>query len=244
MSDHHVIEAQLHGKGGQLLGKYLPEFVYGGMDGCVTTFAVVAGSAGAGLSTNIVLILGFANLIADGFSMSVGNYLSANAERDRYYRHKRVERWEVDHLPEAEKQEIREIYEQKGLSGPVLNEVVDIITSNKERWVNEMMHSELGMSPPDKIPMRTATMTFLSFNLMGLVPLLVYIGDALLQFDQSLLFPMASVLTALGFVTIGWLKGLVNRSKRFRSIAQTLLLGLAAAVLAYVAGAVLERILS
>ena len=65
---HDDHEEELHGKQGNFKD-YIGEFVYGGIDGSVTTFAVVAGSTGASLDTSVVLILGFANLIADGFSM-------------------------------------------------------------------------------------------------------------------------------------------------------------------------------
>ncbi|HUC79925.1 MAG TPA: VIT1/CCC1 transporter family protein, partial [Flavisolibacter sp.] len=67
--------------------RYLGPFVYGGMDGCVTTFAVVAGAVGAGMNSSIILILGFANLLADGLSMSIGAYLSAKSERSNYRKH-------------------------------------------------------------------------------------------------------------------------------------------------------------
>lgn len=62
--------------------KYLPEFVYGGIDGAVTTFAIVAGVVGASLSPAIILILGFANVLADGFSMGISNFLSQTSEND------------------------------------------------------------------------------------------------------------------------------------------------------------------
>src|SRR5687768_1256069 len=79
--------------------KYLGPFVYGGIDGSVTTFAVVAGSVGAGLNTSVIIILGLANLLADGFSMSIGAYLSAKSQRSYYYKQKAIEYWEVDNLP-------------------------------------------------------------------------------------------------------------------------------------------------
>lgn len=79
---------------------YIGEFVYGGIDGSVTTFAVVAGAAGANLDSSVVIILGFANLIADGFAMSVGSYLSNKSELERFEKHEQVEYWEVEHLPE------------------------------------------------------------------------------------------------------------------------------------------------
>ena len=92
---------------------YISEFVYGGIDGAITTFAVVAGAAGANADVYWVLIFGFANLIADGFSMSVGNFFAVKAERDNFEKHRDIEYWEVDNLKEKEVQEIREIYEAK-----------------------------------------------------------------------------------------------------------------------------------
>ena len=72
---------------------YIGEFVYGGIDGSVTTFAVVAGSAGAGLDSSVIIILGFANLLADGFAMSVGSYLSNKSEKENYEKHRQIEYW-------------------------------------------------------------------------------------------------------------------------------------------------------
>ncbi len=80
---------------------YLDEFVYRGIDGSVTTFAVVAGATGAGLDSEVVIILGFANLIADGFSMSVGSYLSKKTKNELYKKHKNIEYWEIEHLPKT-----------------------------------------------------------------------------------------------------------------------------------------------
>lgn len=74
------------------LEDYLSEFVYGGIDGAVTTFAVVAGATGAKFDTQVILVLGFANLIADGFSMSVGSYLSKKSEHEVMHK-----RGETDH---------------------------------------------------------------------------------------------------------------------------------------------------
>src|SRR5436190_7705746 len=106
------MEDQLHSNKGFLFFNkdYIPEFVYGGIDGAITTFAVVAGATGANLEISIVIILGFANLIADGFSMSVGNYFSTKAGRDSYDKHKAVEYWEIENLREKEIEEIRQIY--------------------------------------------------------------------------------------------------------------------------------------
>ena len=222
---------------------YLGEFVYGGIDGSVTTFAVVAGSAGANLPVEVVLILGFANLIADGFSMSVGNFLSVKSEIDNYNKHKRTEYWEIDNIPDAEKEEIREIYIKKGFKGELLDQIVNTITSDRELWVNEMMKEELEMQEPNKSPYHTAGATFISFIIVGLIPLLVYIYQLLAEIQLENTFLIASVLTGMAFIIIGYLRSYVTHTNKLKSIFQTLLLGAIAAGLAYYVGVFLKQLL-
>lgn len=244
MSSSHQHESRVHGSKYPLVNKfqeYLGEFVYGGIDGSVTTFAVVAGAAGAGLESSVVIILGFANLIADGFAMSVGSYLSTKSERENYDKHKKIEYWEVDHLPEKEREEVREIYQSKGFEGELLEQVVDTITADKDRWVDVMMKEELEMSESTKSPIAMGAVTFLSFQLFGLIPLLVYVWDYLNPLDLSL-FTYSSILTGLTFGLIGYLKAVVNQTKTLRSVIETLLLGGAAAALAYFVGDLLESL--
>lgn len=219
---------------------YLGEFVYGGIDGSVTTFAVVAGAAGAQMNSEVVIILGFANLLADGFAMSVGSYLSTKSEKENYNKHKAVEYWEVDHLPEKEKQEIREIYQEKGFEGELLEQIVDTITADKDRWVDVMMKEELEMSEETKSPITMGGMTFVSFALFGFIPLLIYVIDYFSPRDVNL-FMISSILTVLAFLAIGYLKSVINQTHRVRSVLETLFLGGAAATLAYYVGVVLEK---
>ena len=143
---------------------YLGEFVYGGIDGSVTTFAVVAGAVGASLDSSIIIILGFANLFADGFSMSVGSYLSSKSEIDNFKKHQKIEYWEVENIPEAEREEIRDIYREKGFEGELLEQVVEVITSDKDRWVDVMMKDELSMMETNKSPFAMGAVTFISFH--------------------------------------------------------------------------------
>lgn len=220
---------------------YLGEFVYGGIDGSVTTFAVVAGASGAKLDSAIIIILGFANLIADGFAMSVGSYLSTKSQKQNYEKHKAIEYWEVDNMPEREKEEVREIYEAKGFKGELLEQVVEVIISDKKRWIDVMMKEELEMAEETKSPFMMGLMTFISFLLMGFIPLLIYVVDYLspLTFD---LFKVSSALTALCFLGIGYLKALATSTNKARSILETLLLGGAAATLAYFIGDFLEHL--
>lgn len=106
---------------------------------------MVAGAEGAGLGVIVVVILGLANLIADGFSMSVGNFFSTKAERDNFEKHRQVEYWKVENLREKEIAKIRQIYEAKGFKEELLEEVVEVITANKDVWVDTMMKEELEM---------------------------------------------------------------------------------------------------
>ena len=207
LQSHAEAESHIHGEKSvfRRFQDYLGEFVYGGIDGSVTTFAVVAGSAGAGLESSIVIILGFANLIADGFAMSVGSFLSTKSEKQKYEKHKAIEYWEVDNLPEKEREEVREIFEAKGFSGELLEQVVDTITADKDRWVDLMMKEELEMAEETKSPFAMGSVTFLSFALFGMVPLLIYVIDYLNPISRDL-FLISSVLTALCFIVIGFLK--------------------------------------
>lgn len=241
---HH--EGSLHNQKGWMAKwqDYIGEFVYGGIDGSVTTFAVVAGSAGANLDSSVIIILGFANLIADGFAMSVGSYLSNKSEKENYEKHERIEYWEVDHLPEKEKEEIREIYQAKGFEGELLEQVVDVITADKDRWVDVMMKEELNMTKADKSPFAMGAMTFVSFITVGLIPLIAYIWDYNNEEASTNLFGISILLTSLAFISIGWLKSYVAETSRMRSILETLFLGSAAAVLSYFVGSFLENLIS
>ncbi len=239
-------EDQIHGRN-TLLGKqqkYLGEFVYGGIDGSITTFAVVAGAAGAHLDSSIVVILGLANLIADGFSMSVGSYLSKKSELEHYQKHRNIELWEIEQWPDREMEEIREIYRAKGFKGELLEQVVTVITSNKATWADEMMLGEHEMIPEKKSPVRMGLVTFISFFVVGFIPLAVYVWHFMQPNPGSEpLLPIASGLTLVAFVVIGYLKSYVAQTNKWRSISETVALGAIAAGLAYFTGSFLETIL-
>lgn len=221
---------------------YLGEFVYGGIDGSVTTFAVVAGAVGAGLSSSIILILGFANLLADGLSMSIGAYLASKSEKDKYEKHKALEHWEIDNLPEEERQEIYDIYKKKGFEGELLEKTVDLITGDRKRWVDEMMKEELGMIKDSRSSVAIGLVTLASFIIIGFIPLSLYLIDFVRPLDIDH-FTWTSILTALAFVFIGFLKSFVNEKSIFRGVMETLLLGCIAAIVAYFVGDILEGIL-
>jgi vacuolar iron transporter family protein len=222
---------------------YLPEFVYGGIDGTITTFAVVSGAVGASLDISIIIILGIANLIADGFSMSVGNFFSNKAQRDAYDKFKKQEYWEIENLRESEIEEIREIYAKKGFKDKLLEDVVKVICSDKDVWVDIMMKEELLMIKDDRTPLKTALATFTSFNIMGAVPLLFYVISLWNEIDYKSLFIYTCIATALSLIIIGIMKSFMNKKNIIGGITETVGLGGIAAILAYFVGAVLEKVI-
>jgi vacuolar iron transporter family protein len=245
LKQHQLKENQIHREGKFLFFSrdYISEFVYGGIDGAITTFAVVAGAAGADAGLEWVMIFGFANLIADGFSMSVGNFFSVKAERDNYEKHKQIEYWEVENLREKEVQEIREIYATKGFEGELLDQVVEVITRDKDVWVDTMMKEELEMSKEEKPAVKTALATFISFNLVGFIPLLAYVMALLIDIQSEWLFPMSCIATAIALGIVGYLKSIVTKKSSLQGVLETLSLGGLAAFLAYYAGEVLAKYL-
>lgn len=230
-----------------LFGKYeefVPEFVYGGIDGAVTTFAVVAASAGAELGAGVVLILGISNMLADGLSMSVGSFLSTKADRERYDHIEAEEYEETEKFPEEERDEIRRIYAEKGFKGPMLEDIVQHIVADKDLWVSEMMVGEHSLIREDKNPSTNALMTFISFCVLGFIPISPYVYAFVAGVELSHAFTIACVATAVAFTIIGYLKGLVNHTHKFRAVLETLLLGGIAAGVAYSVGDWLEKLIS
>lgn len=225
------------------LQDYLGEFVYGGIDGTVTTFAVVSGAVGAGLENSVIIILGFANLLADGFAMSVGAYLSAKSVKDNYEKHKDMAYANIDIAPEKERLEVKEIFRNKGFEGDLLNEVTGIITSDKDRWVDTKMKESLDVTKEGRAPFKIGLVTYLSFVTIGLIPLVIYVWDFIWGFEGGL-FVWTSILTSIAFLFIGWLKTYVTETSKLKGMLETLLLGALAAMVAYYVGDLLESIIS
>ncbi len=237
---HHdgTVHEQFHSR---VAGGYLRDFVYGANDGIITTFAVVAGVAGANLSAAVVLILGFANLLADGFSMGMSNYLGEKSNRDYMATERAREEWEVEHLPEEERMEVRELYKHKGFSGALLEEVVVVLTSNKKRWVDEMMIGEHGLVPIDKSrkPWKNAAVTFGAFVVTGVVPLTPYVFGHTSQNT----FPYAVAATAAILFLVGSLRCLFTQRRWWISGLEMLGVGALAATVAYLVGNFLSRVI-
>lgn len=225
-----------HGRRSQ----HLADAVLGATDGIVTTFAVVAGAAGAYLSPGIVLIMGFANLLADGFSMAVGNYLGARSQQEYWEQERTRELWEVEHLPDAEREEIRRLYQRKGLEGETLERVVATITSDKDRWVEEMMREELGIQEERIAPLASGVVTFTAFVLTGFLPLLSYVLAFFSFVLTPMAFPLSLGLTAAGLFAVGAARRFMTGRPWWRSGLEILSVGGFAAACAFMVGHLLQ----
>ncbi|MHC4547705.1 MAG: VIT1/CCC1 transporter family protein [Planctomycetota bacterium] len=213
---------------------YLGDGLLGAIDGTVTTFAIVAGATGAQFAGGVALVLGLANVLADGFSMAVGNFLRAKADRQVVAHARRVEEHHIEQIPHGEREEIRQIFALKGFKGSMLDEAVDIITRDRRRWVDTMLTEELGLRLETPEPLRAAAVTFFSFLVAGLVPLLpLFIATG---FAAAQVFWWSAAATACTFVLVGLVKGYLLRGSPLLSGVETLLVGGGAATLAYLVG--------
>jgi len=221
-------------------GSYVGDFVYGAIDGSVTTFAIVSGVTGAALSSNIVIILGLANLLADGFSMAVGNYLSSKSDREFIAKERKREEWEIENYPKGEIEEIRVIMRRKGFKGRDLERAVKTITSNKKVWVDTMMADELYLMEDKTSPVKKGTVTFASFLLIGAIPLIPYFLSFLFDIIKENVYLLSVIMTGIAFFFIGSAKVYVTGKNWFKSGLETLLVGSVAAVIAYFIGFLLR----
>lgn len=221
---------------------WISDFVYGGIDGSVTTFAAVAGVAGAQLPVSIVLIMGFANLLADGVSMSVGKYSSDKAEKQRIQKIRRLEYQSIQEKPEEEIAEIEEILRHHGFTGQALASAVNVITHNKDAWVELMMKYEFNVVEEAIYPLRSAVTTFIAFNVVGLIPLLGYLFMPILKLNAGQVFFVTCIFTMIALFIVGAVKSRVTDEAWWKSGSKTLLAGGVAASLAYVVGYFLRDI--
>jgi vacuolar iron transporter family protein len=216
---------------------YIRDWVYGGIDGTVTTFAVVAGVTGADLSTKALLILGAANLFADGFSMAAANFSGTRAEMEEYEQVRRMEERHVDFAPEGEREEVRQIFRAKGFEGEALESAVNVITEKRERWIETMMTEEHGLPPISRSPGRAALTTFLAFLVCGSIPLVPFVLGLPATVEAS------TLMTGLTFFSIGSMRSRWSPSPWWRAGLETFTIGISAAAMAYVVGVILGGLL-
>lgn len=235
--DTDAIQQRLHQPA---RANYLRDAILGGIDGCVTTVAVVAGVAGAGLPGVVAFVLGLSSLVADAFSMGVSNYQGVKSDDDARHRLRSQEQRHIRLAPQGEREEIRVIFREKGFQGDILERIVDTISADRKRWIDTMIQEEYGLPLSGPSPWRAALATFGVFLLAGalpLLPLLVAWPGARTPFLVS---GGVAVLVLFG---IGYVKGIIVQMPRWRAGLETLLMGGAASLLAFLFGFFLEPML-
>ena len=223
---------------------YVRDFIYGAVDGAITTFAIVAGVAGAGLSSAVIIILGFANLLADGFSMAVSNYLGTRAENQHRTKVRNREIEEIKQFPEGEVEEIRQIYARKGFHGRVLEDAVEVITSDEKTWVDTMVQEEFGLSLQSHNPIKAGLATFVAFCLVGFIPLITYVANWISPGLVSHAFALSAGLTGIAFFIVGAMKGRFVDQGWLISGLETVAIGGIAAAMAFGVGLLLKGLVA
>lgn len=208
----------------------LKDLIYGGIDGAITTFAIVAGVEGAGLSHGVIVALGFANILADGFSMAASNYSGTKAELDDRKRIIEVEKRHIANNPDGEMEELRQILARWGLKGTMAREVAVAISQDKETWIDIMLTEEYGLPRAMPSAMKAALSTFGAFLVCGMIPLLPFV----LGVPNA--FPIAIAVTLLTFFLIGTGKSRWSLSSWWKSGVETLSIGAVAALIAFFVG--------
>lgn len=236
---HEKFTHMHHEKMHQAGGKYLGDLVYGANDGIITTFAVISGAAGAALSPGIVVILGLANLLADGISMGLSNFLSLRSERDFHAMERARENLEIEKFPNEEREEVRVALRKWGVPENHIPLILASITSDKKRWVDFMMVEELGIveSRVD-FPAKHGLVTFAAFMAAGILPLIPYLFGVAVEYQ----FLTSIAATAVALFVVGSARSAVVKTSWLRSGLEMLLVGGLAALAAYLVGGAVKAL--
>ena len=233
--------SKLHGR---FQSGLLKAVVYGANDGIVTTFAVVAGVSGAGLAPAVILILGIGNMIADGLSMGLGDFLGERSERRHMQHQYKIESWETKNIPEEEREELCVFFKKYDVQKPEAKQLADIITKNPKLWTMLGFVDEFGIAPNfEKGLWKSGLITFISFVVAGSLPLLPYILGALgapIPLEHQFSISIFATVTSLFFV--GSLRTLITKGDWWKNGFEMLFIGTIAASAAYFVGAVIESV--
>jgi VIT1/CCC1 family predicted Fe2+/Mn2+ transporter len=173
--------------------------------------------------------------------MAVGNFLGVRSEAQQREELRREEHREILAIPEGEREEIRQIYAAKGFDGDLLEQIVEVITASPDRWVDTMLVEEHGVELEGPVPLRAGLSTFVAFVLVGFVPILPFVAEALGAGDMHA-WSLSMVLTAIAFFAVGAVKGAVVNRRVWQDGLETLALGGAAALVAFGVGWALRGI--
>lgn len=234
----HDVSTEMH----QTEGGFLKPLIFGGLDGILTSFAIVAGASGGNMDVTVVLVLGFSNIFADALAMGVGEFLSSKAENEWILSERRRENWEMENYPEGEIREMIDIYESRGMNREDATKVIETMAKYKDFFVDIMMTEELALQVPEedhKIEsMKEGVVMFCAFATFGSLPLLGYVIIPALfpTLGEEVLFTAACIITGLVLFGMGCVKSIFSAANWFICGLETFLLGGACATVAYTIG--------
>lgn len=186
-------------------GPFLKDAILGGQDGLVNVLGIVLGVATATTDLRVILVSGLAATFAESISMGAVLYTSTKAAKEHYYAELERERQEIETIPELEKEEIREIYYNKGFRGKQLTKLVNTITSNKELWLDTMMTEELRLFPDEyEKPLKKGIFVGLAAMVGSIIPLLPFFFLPILFAKYAALIVSAGILFSVGVVKASW----------------------------------------
>jgi VIT1/CCC1 family predicted Fe2+/Mn2+ transporter len=199
------------------------DIVIGMSDGLTVPFALAAGISGVpGAQTKIVVLAGLAEIAAGSIAMGLGGYLAAKTDAEHYFTEQQRENWEIDHLPEREREEVADVFRGYGMADVHIQPILDAMNTNHTQWLDFMMRFELGLEPPDPRRARSSAITIgLSYVVGGFIPLLPYI--LIPNLTAALIVSVVVTLTAL--FLFGYIKGRFTGTRPLRSGLQTMLVG-------------------
>lgn len=232
-----TITSSQHHEPHTLVGGFLKEAVFGFNDGIVSTFAVIAGLSGGAVEHKTVLLAALATLFAGAFSMGLGTYIGSKAEKEHYEGELAREKYEVKHMPEAERQEIREIYAAKGFSGKLLEDVVEKITKDEKVWIDVMMKDELGFAEAPPKPGINGVIMSVSFTVGSLLATFAYFFPPLgTTFGMTHNFLISLGVSVVALLIVGGYKTKFTKRNWALSAIETLAIGTLAAGATYLIG--------
>lgn len=222
---------------------WLPDFVYAGIDGAITTFAAVAGVVGAQLSINIILIIGFANLFADGFSMAVGKYLSDTAELERIQHLRSLQERAILEKPKESKKALVHVLRKFGFCDGALRDATNVITKHPAAWVHLLMHHKQNVIEENINPIKGALATLAAFMTVGFIPLVGYVFQQFLPLTTDALFWGTCIATLIALFFVGTVKTKFSKKSWIVGGAETAFMGGIAASIAYLVGSIVQYLI-
>jgi VIT1/CCC1 family predicted Fe2+/Mn2+ transporter len=216
----------------ELKANWLRDVILGGQDGLVNILGIVLGVIAGGGSRTVLLAAGFAAAITESISMGAVGYTSTIADRDYYQAVRQRELAEIESLPDAEREAVRAMYAAKGFSGPLLDQVVDTITADPDRWLATVMDDELHLQPVQDRDARRSSVVITAATLVGhLIPLLPFLWLARLP-----AIIVAIALSALVLFGVGVYSSITLVGDWRRNGLKMIAIGLGAAAIGFVIG--------